>query len=75
MPSPRLTEEQQRLILTLSYPLPRHRRSEFLERIATEVAALPTVGDGALYRLASQIQKSMIDYPQTSSGPGPKYND
>jgi hypothetical protein len=50
---PRLTEEQQRLILALSYPLPSHQRNEFYRRVAVEIASLPTVGDGALYRLAS----------------------
>jgi hypothetical protein len=60
---PRLTEEQQRLILALSYPLPSHQRSEFYERIAAEIASLPEVGDGTLYRLAAGIQRSMVDYP------------
>jgi hypothetical protein len=71
----RLTEEQQQIILRLSCPLPPPQRNEFYRRVAVEIASLPTVGDGALYRLASGIQRSMVDYPQTMGRPGPKYGD
>jgi hypothetical protein len=72
---PRLTEEQQQIILRLSYPLPPPQRNEFYRRVAVEIASLPEIGDGALYRLAVGVQRGLIDYPQASGGPGPKYGD
>jgi hypothetical protein len=58
-----LSEEQQRLILTLARPLPRAMRDVFFARIGAELVNLPAIGDGSLYRLAVGIQRSLIDPP------------
>jgi hypothetical protein len=59
----RLNEEQQRLILTLARPLPRAMRDQFFQRVSAEIAVLPVLGDGMLYRLAAGVQRQMLDPP------------
>jgi hypothetical protein len=59
----RLTENQQRLILNLGAPLPRPTRDEFFRRIGVELAHLPVIDDGLLWRLAASLQRSMLDPP------------
>jgi hypothetical protein len=60
---PRLSEHQQQLISTLANPLQPRQRDEFFARLNAELATLPVLGDGMLYRLAAELQKQMLDPP------------
>jgi hypothetical protein len=62
-----LSESQRMLILSLARPLQRQQREEFLARLNAELANLPVVGDGMLYRLAAELQREFLD-PPTLSG-------
>jgi hypothetical protein len=58
-----LNEQQQKLILSLARPLPRAMRDQFFARLSAEIAVLPVLGDGMLYRLAAGVQREMLDPP------------
>jgi hypothetical protein len=58
-----LTDAQISAIFAASHPLPPDRRSDFLEACAKEIAALPELGDGALYRMIVRVQKLYFDPP------------
>jgi hypothetical protein len=59
----RLSDEAMCAILGASHPLPPDRRSDFLEDVARELAALPMVGDGACHRVVMAVQKKYFDPP------------
>lgn len=61
-----LTNEQLSAILAAAHPLPRDPRSAFLERCARELAALPAIGDGAVHRVVSEVQRAYFDPPVLS---------
>jgi hypothetical protein len=63
MPTLRLTEEQQALILRLARPLPVQIREAFYQRLSAELVNLPAIGDGMLYRLAAKVQREMLAPP------------
>jgi hypothetical protein len=46
----RLSDDQVNAIFAASYPLRPNQRSQFLEACAQELARLPDIGDGAVYR-------------------------
>jgi hypothetical protein len=47
----RLSDDQMPAVLAASTPLPPDLRGAFLETCAPEIAALPMIGDGILYRV------------------------
>jgi hypothetical protein len=67
MPTPeqfiRLSDSQANAVFAAAHPLQPHRRSAFLEEVAREIARLPEVGDGLLYRMIMQIQRKHFDPP------------
>jgi hypothetical protein len=65
-----LTDMQLDAVLAAARPLAPHRRSEFLEHVAREVAALPIVGDGALHRVIMTVQRSYFDPPDLGRANG-----
>jgi hypothetical protein len=58
-----LTDEQLTEVMRLAAPLPIDMRTAFLERLAGELRALGELGDGAVYRIARQLQKEFFDAP------------
>ena len=57
-----LSEQQMLAVLAAAQPLPPQARSAFLEMCATEIANLPgELGDGALHRVISRVQRQFID--------------
>ena len=67
MQSPiKLSDEQMTAIFAASHPLPPDVRGPFLEACARELAALPEIGDGAVFRIVTMVQKQFFDPPDTS---------
>jgi len=65
MPTPQplsLSDSQLSSIMDAARPLQVHQRDGFLRDIATELAALPVIGDGALHRI-SMVQRRHFDAP------------
>jgi hypothetical protein len=65
-----LTDAQITSIFAAARPLPADRRSDFLEACAREIAAMPEVGDGALYRIITAMQKRYFDPPDLANHKG-----
>jgi hypothetical protein len=70
-----LSEEQMLTVLAAAYPLSPDRRNAFLEDVARELAALPDIGDGALYRIVMAAQQRHYVPPErVGVGGVSKYN-
>jgi hypothetical protein len=67
-----LTEQQALALFAASYPLPPDRRSDFLIACAKEIAALPELGDGVLYRTIARVQREYFDPASLDSGRMPR---
>ena len=64
MPQPlSLSDSQLSSIMDAARPLQVHQRDAFLRDIATELAALPVIGDGALHRIITMVQRRHFDAP------------
>jgi len=64
MPQPlSLSDSQLSSIMDAARPLQVHQRDGFLRDIATELAALPVIGDGALHRIITMVQRRHFDAP------------
>jgi hypothetical protein len=68
-PPLKLSEDQMMTLLAASKPLPADVRAAFLEHCAQEIAQLPEVGDGALHRVVTRVQKLYFD-PPLANTPG-----
>jgi hypothetical protein len=49
-----LTDEQMEALLAAARPLPRDRRSAFLEHVARELASAPMLGGGAVHGVVAE---------------------
>jgi hypothetical protein len=73
-PPLKLSEAQMMTLLAASNPLPTDVRAAFLEHCAQEIARLPEVGDGALHRVVTRVQRIYFDPPELSgAGKHSKY--
>ena len=63
-----LTDDQLNAVLAASFPLLPDRRSAFLAACARELANLPEIGDGAVHRVVSAVQRQFFDPPTFVSG-------
>jgi hypothetical protein len=52
-----LTDSELTAIFAAARPLPPRDRDQFLKDIATELAALPMLGDGAVHRAIVAVQR------------------
>ena len=60
----RLSQGQQKSLIVLASPLAKHLRGEFYRRVGVAVAAMDApIGDGEFYRVASRLQREMLDVP------------
>jgi hypothetical protein len=66
----RLTDDQMSAILAASFPLRPNQRSRFLEACAQELARLPEIGDGAVHRVVSEVQRRFFDPPEFATDNG-----
>ena len=62
-----LSENELSAIMAAARPLQIHQRDAFLRDIATELAALPVIGDGALHRIITMVQRRHYDAPDLRS--------
>jgi hypothetical protein len=70
-----LTDDQLTAIFAASHPLQPNQRSQFLEACAQELAQLGEIGDGAVHRVVSAVQKRFFDPPEFDHDNGVgKYN-
>jgi hypothetical protein len=58
-----LSDAELSAIMAAARPLQIHQRDAFLRDIATELAALPVIGDGALHRIITMVQRRHFDAP------------
>jgi hypothetical protein len=59
----RLTESQQRAILALATPIPRHLRDRYYVEVALALTRLPEIDDGVVHRVAAALQRQYFDAP------------
>jgi hypothetical protein len=59
MPLLALDDEAMRAVLAAAETIPIEKRSMFLQRVATELAAQPTVGAGNAHRIAYAVARSI----------------
>jgi hypothetical protein len=65
-----LTDAQLDLIHRMAWPLAPADRGAYLEAVATALQAQPTIGDGAVYRIAVEMQRRFWSPPNRTSGAG-----
>jgi hypothetical protein len=65
----RLTDSEMTTVLNAAKPLDVSRRDEFLQEVATALAAMPMRGDGRVYQVVREIQRKHFDPPFNESGP------
>ena len=58
-----LTDSELEAIMTAARPLQVHQRDAFLRDIATELAALPVIGNGVLHRIITTVQRRHFNVP------------
>jgi len=64
MPQPiHLSDSELTAIMDAARPLQVHQRDAFLRDVATELAALPVIGNGALHRIITTVQRRHFDAP------------
>jgi hypothetical protein len=63
MPPLRLTDSEFTAIINAARPLQPRDRDQFLKDIATELASLPMLGDGAVHRAIVTVQRRHFDPP------------
>ena len=69
MPPPiALTEEQFLAISAASFPLPPDLRGAFVVDVASALASLPEIGDGALHRVIMVTQRKYFRAPDLGEG-------
>jgi hypothetical protein len=73
MPPLSLSDSELTAIMSAAKPLPPHDRDRFLRDIATELAALPMLGDGAVHRAIVTVQRRHFDPPDLRAAVG-KYD-
>jgi hypothetical protein len=73
MPPLRLTDAELTAILNACRPLQPRDRDQFLKDIATELASLPMLGDGAVHRAIVSVQRRHFDPPDLRTAVG-KYD-
>jgi hypothetical protein len=73
MPPLRLTDAELAAILNACRPLQPRDRDQFLKDIATELASLPMLGDGAVHRAIVSVQRRHFDPPDLRTAVG-KYD-
>ena len=59
----RLTDSELAAVFTAARPLHPRDRAAFLQAIATELSTLPVVGDGAVHRVCSDVQRLFSPLP------------
>jgi len=59
----RLSDAQMSAIFAASYPLHANQRNSFLEACARELARLPEIGDGSVYKVVMEVQRRFFDPP------------
>ena len=74
MPIIRLTDEQANAVFAAAHPLQPHQRSPFLEACAQELARLPEIGDGAVFRVVTAVQKRFLDPPTFTGNNSSKWS-
>lgn len=55
----RLTDSELEAVFTAARPLHPRDRAAFLQAIATELNTLPDLGDGAVQRVVSDVQRRL----------------
>jgi hypothetical protein len=75
MPPVSLSDSELTAIMDACRPLQPRDRDRFLRNIATELAALPMLGDGAVNRAIKAVWRQHFDAPdlRTAEGGGGKY--
>jgi len=63
MPPIRLTDSELAAVLDACRPLQPRSRDQFLRDIAAELASLPVLGDGVVFRVIRAVQKKHFDAP------------
>jgi hypothetical protein len=63
LPPVRLTSQQMDAVLAAAHPLPHDRRADFLIDVVRQLSALPEVGDGAIHRIVTVVQRKYFDAP------------
>jgi hypothetical protein len=63
MPPVRLTDSELQAVFDAARPLQLCDRDAFLRDIATALAALPVLGDGAVHRVVREVQRRYFDAP------------
>jgi hypothetical protein len=63
MPPLCLTDSEMQIVLDAARPLHPAGRDAFLQELAAELASLPMLGDGAVARVAREIQRRHFDPP------------
>jgi hypothetical protein len=58
-----LTEESQRILLSLSKPLSPIAREQFFRQVASTLAELSEIGPGTVYQVAAAVQRALFDAP------------
>ena len=61
-----LSDDQMSAVWAASHPLAPSVRSAFLADVARELAALPAIGDGAVHRIVTLVQRKYFDPPSDS---------
>ena len=56
----RLTDSELEAVFTAARPLHPRDRDAFLQAIAIELSTLPVVGDGAVHRVCSDVQRRLF---------------
>jgi hypothetical protein len=70
MPSPiHLSDSELAAVMNAARPLPPQDRDRFLQDIANELAGLPMLGDGAVYRAITTVQRRHFDPPSLGAEP------
>jgi hypothetical protein len=54
------SEEEKDVLLSLAQPVAFGKRTEFLEKVAQELANCPHRGPGALHQIARDIQRGFV---------------
>jgi hypothetical protein len=73
MPPVRLSDSELQAVFDACRPLQPRDRDQFLKDIATELASLPMLGDGAVHRAIVSVQRRHFDPPDLRTAVG-KYD-
>jgi len=76
MPTPlHLSDEEMDVLLGLAAPIAFDKRQEFLQQVATKLAACPHRGPGALHQIAARLQRgfTLTSQRETSLAAAPRH--